>query len=120
MQDYKKLEVWTKSHKLVLIIYSITKSFPHEELYGLTNQIRRAVVSIAANIVEGSGRQGKKEFLKFLNIAFASACEVEYELLLSFDLKYINNSIYSEVSIQVEEIKKMIYGLIQKINMTID
>jgi four helix bundle protein len=86
MQDYRKLLVWQKAHKLVIDIYVITKGFPKDELYGVTSQLRRAAVSIAANIVEGAGRKTKPDFARFLTMSLGSTNEVEYFLVLSKDL----------------------------------
>lgn len=115
MQDYKSLKVWQKAHSLVLEIYFLTSQYPKEELYGLTSQIRRAAISIAANIAEGSSRKSKKDFTRFLEIGFGSAKEVEYELLLSKDLNYIQLESFTKIQHQIEEIKKMFVGLMKAI-----
>lgn len=86
MQRFTELKVWQRSHSLVLAIYRLTKSFPADERFGLTAQMRRAAVSIPANIAEGSKRRHNPEFARFLNIAEASLAETEYLLLLSKDL----------------------------------
>jgi len=91
MREFSKLKVWEKAHKFVLEIYQVTKNFPKEEIFGITNQIRRASVSIPNNISEGCGRKSKKELSNFLNIAMGSASEVEYLLLLSHDLHYLKD-----------------------------
>ncbi len=116
MQDYKKLLVWQKTHTLVLIIYEITKTFPHSEQFGLINQLRRAAYSIPSNIVEGCGRGSNKELNRYLQIAFGSANEIEYQMLLSKDLNYISESIYSEIESNIFEIKKMLNGLMKKVS----
>jgi len=90
MRDLKKYEVWQLGHKFCLEIYLISKEFPKEEIYGLTSQLRRAVLSIPTNISEGCGRQSEKEFKNFLNIASGSAHEVENLIIISKDLEYIN------------------------------
>jgi four helix bundle protein len=86
---YKKLVVWRKADELAYQIYMATKNFPKEEAYGITSQLRRAALSIPTNIVEGYGRQGKKELRQFLNIALGSLAEVRYLLDFSSRLKYI-------------------------------
>ncbi len=83
MKDFRTLTVWQKSHKLVVMIYQNTKTFPKEELYGISSQLRRAIVSIPTNIAEGCGRGSDKDFAKFAQIAVGSASESEYLILLS-------------------------------------
>lgn len=83
MKDFKKLIVWKKAHEMTLNIYRTTKSFPKDEVYGLTSQLRRAASSIPANIAEGCGRNSDAELARFLQIAAGSASEVEYHLLLA-------------------------------------
>ena len=87
MKDFRELQVWRKAHELTLAVYQITASFPREELYGLTAQLRRAGSSIAANLAEGCGRNGDAELARFCSIAMGSASELEYHLLLARDLK---------------------------------
>ena len=104
------------SHAFTLEIYKITASFPKEELYGLTSQIRRAASSIPTNISEGCVRNSDKEFNQFLNIALGSANETEYLLILSKDLKYISDDIFNNKEIQINTIKSKIYKLKEKLN----
>ncbi|HYW34011.1 MAG TPA: four helix bundle protein, partial [Balneolaceae bacterium] len=92
-----------------------TSSFPKEELYGLTSQMRRAASSIPSNIAEGCGRNTQAQFARFLNIAFGSASELEYQLILSKDLSFINNEAFSELFEKITEVKRMLYSLIQKV-----
>lgn len=113
MRDFKQLLVWQKAHALTLDVYQATKSFPREELYSLTNQIRRAAVSVGANIAEGAGKNLTAEFGRFLLIASGSASELEYHLLLSRDLGYLIPEMYLELSQRVVETKKMLSGFIQ-------
>lgn len=115
MQDYRKLIVWQKSHQLALEIYGVTRSFPAAERYGLTSQIRRSAVSVPSNIVEGSGRNSSQDFLRFLQIAFSSCGELEYQLLLSKDLGYLKNTEYEKLYGVVNEIRRMLAGLISKV-----
>jgi len=111
MQDYKKLIVWQKSHALSLMIYKITENFPKHELYGLVSQIRRATVSIATNIAEGTGRNSKPDFSRFLQIAYGSSSEVEYLLFLSAELNYVSLDITNKLNNDLQEIKKMLASL---------
>jgi four helix bundle protein len=115
MQDFRKLSVWEKSHLLVVAVYRTTSDFPPKEIFGLTSQIRRAGVSIPANIAEGCGRGGKAEYAHILRIAFGSASELEYHLLLANELTYLTPDEYDNLNIQVIEIKKMLTALVQKI-----
>jgi four helix bundle protein len=116
MQDYKKLEVWSKAHMLVKEIYTITKDFPKEELFGIVSQIRRAAVSIPTNIAEGSGKASQKDFGRYLQIAFGSANEVEYLLLLSFELSFVKNEDYQKTQNKIEQVKKMLSGLLKVVD----
>lgn len=113
MQDFRNLKVWEKSHDLVLEIYKI--KFPQEELYGLSSQIRRAASSIPTNIAEGCGRGSDVDFKRFLQIAFASASEVEYLLILCHDLGYIDQVAYFTFTSQIKLIKKMLATFIKKL-----
>jgi four helix bundle protein len=91
MKDFEQLRVWNESHRLTLILYRETRAFPREEVYGRTSQIRRAAVSIPANVAEGCGRRSDGEFTRFLQIARGSASELEYQLLLSHDLGFLTD-----------------------------
>jgi four helix bundle protein len=112
MQDFRNLKVWQKSHALVLQVYATTANFPKAEMFGLTAQTRRAAVSIAANIAEGSARSGDKEFAHFLQIAFASASEVEYFSLLMADLALLKRAEAARLGTDAAEIKRMLARLI--------
>jgi four helix bundle protein len=120
MQDYKSLKVWQKAHQIVINIYKITKLFPKEELFCLVSQIRRAAISIPANIAEGAGRGSRIDFNRFLQISFGSISELEYELMLSNELGYINKDSYKKIEASIEEVKKMLSGLIKSIKKTIN
>lgn len=100
---------------MVLEIYSITRNFPKDELFGLTSQIRRAAVSVPSNIIEGKARGSNKEFKRFLLVARGSLEETKYQLLLSKDLSYINDDKYKEVLILAEEVGRLLNGLIVSI-----
>lgn len=106
--QFEKLIVWQKAHKLVILIYKITSSFPKDEKFSLTDQLRRCTVSIAANISEGNIRNSKKEFIQFLYIAKGSLEETKYYLLLSRDLSYISPSDYSSLQKLSVECGKLI------------
>ena len=107
--SFKKLNVWQKAYLFVLNIYKQTQNFPSFELYGLTSQIRRAAVSILANIAEGSERQHKKEFVQFLSFARGSLAEVETYLMVSRDLGYLSKDEF----VQLEELRKEIGRLLR-------
>jgi four helix bundle protein len=96
-KGFRKLLVWQRSHQLVLFIYKMTATYPKAELFGLTSQIRRASVSVPANIAEGYASGGKGQFARFLKIAQGSLAEVEYYLVLSQDLNYITATHYKEI-----------------------
>ena len=108
MRDFKKYDIWKLSHVFTLKIYELTKSFPKDETYGLISQIRRASSSIPTNISEGCGRSSDKEFNRFLTIALGSASEVEYLILLSKDLKYIDDTLFNSLNEEINIIKKLI------------
>ncbi len=113
MHNYKELKVWQKGRQLVKFVYQLTSKFPKEEIYALTSQVRRAVVSIPSNISEGAGHFSNKEFSRFLVIAYASSCELDTQIILSFDLNFINEDELKDANIYIEEIQKMLSGLIK-------
>ena len=115
MKDFRKLNVWEKAHQLTLKIYNVTEEFPREELYGLISQIRRAAVSIPTNIAEGSVRSSDADFARFLHIALGSPSELEYLILLSKDLKFIQSEVQEELNAEINEIKKMLITFIKKL-----
>jgi four helix bundle protein len=115
MQDFKKLKVWQNGHRLPLQIYELTATFPREELYGLTCQMRRAAASIAFNIAEGCGRASRADFGRFLQMATGSASELEYQLLLTHDLKLLKPENYQKMEAEVVEIKRMLTALLQRL-----
>jgi len=119
VQNFKELNVWNKAHLLTLEIYTISKTFPKEELYGLTSQIRRSSASIPTNIAEGCGRGGSVDFGRFLQIAIGSANELEYQLILSRDLNYFSDKDYQALSDQLLEVKRMLLGLYRKVRLAI-
>ena len=115
MRPHQKLEVWKKSIDFVVSLYKATDTFPKEEKFGLTSQLRRAAVSIAANIAEGAARTSDKEFTYFLSNSQGSASEVETEMIISHRLRYLSDGTFQALSVQLDEIGRMITGLSQHI-----
>ena len=109
-RTFQEVEVWQKSHNLVLKIYKITRDFPRYELFGLTSQIRRSAVSIAANIVEGFKRKGSADKVRFYNIAQASLEETRYYLMLANDLGYANTE---DLMQDIDEVARMLDGYVR-------
>ena len=116
MKGFRDLIVWEKAHQLTLHVYKASASFPKEEMYGLTSQVRRAAASIPANIAEGCGRSSDAELGRFLQIAMGSASELEYHLLLARDLSLMAEEKYSQLAHEVCEVKRMLASFIQKLN----
>ena len=115
MRDLRELKVWEKAHQLTLSVYRATKSFPADEKYGLTSQIRRAAGAIPANIAEGCGRSGERELTRFLHIAMGSASELEYHLLLARDLGFLDGPLYQQLQERTTEVKRMLTSFIRKL-----
>lgn len=115
MQHFTKLEVWKRSHRLPLAIHQLTKTFPQDERYGLTAQLRRAAVSVPTNIAEGAKRKSATEFARFLNIAEGSLSEVEYLLILSRDLAYASPDQIEPLIQEASEVARMLYALRRKV-----
>lgn len=114
MRDFKKLEVWKKSHELTLFVYkNILPKFPKSEQFDLHSQTKRAAYSIPLNIIEGSGRFTEKDFAHFLDMALGSAHELEYSCLLSKDLSYIDEDLYITINKIINEVKAILIGLIK-------
>ena len=111
MKDFHKLAAWNKAHSLVVQVYPATKKFPAEERYGLTAQLRRSAISIAANLAEGCARSSDGSFASFVQIAYGSASETQYHLLLSRDLGILDSSTYRDLSERASEIKRMLLAL---------
>lgn len=115
MQDFRTLKVWQRSHQLVLELYRVTTSFPSQELYGITSQIRRAVASIPTNIAEGCGRGSDAHFARFLQMSMGSASELDYHLLLAHDLHFLETSHHEKLHSELAEIKRMLNSFLQKL-----
>lgn len=111
IKTYRDLEVWIKSRHLVKQIYIFSKSFPKEELYGLTSQIRRAAVSVPSNIAEGHSRGGTKDYINFISIAIGSLAELETQVLLAMDLEYTSETNTKIIIEQVHELQRMLHSL---------
>ena len=116
IHKFSDLFVWQKSIAFVKEIYRITTKYPKSELFGLTSQIQRAAISMPANIAEGCGRNSKKEFSRFIDIAIGSAFELETLLQISFELNYIEELEYNTLMKDLYEIQKMMYDLQQTLN----
>lgn len=114
IKNFTDLNVWKEGHKLVLMIYKTTKQFPHDELFGLTNQLRRAVVSITSNIAEGFSRYSYKEKSQFYSMALGSLTEVENQVIIAYDLKYISNQEFEDLAERIVTVSKLLNGLIKK------
>lgn len=114
-KSYRDLEVWQKSMRLAEKIYQVTQNFPSEERFGLTNQLRRAAVSVPSNLAEGHARFGAGEFSRFISIAMGSVAELETQILLSTDLGYIDGAIADELLAELDGIGKMLRGLAKSI-----
>jgi four helix bundle protein len=115
MRNYKNLKAFELSDALVIQIYRVTSEFPKEEQFSLTSQLRRAAVSIASNIVEGCARHSQTDYLRFLDMAYGSACEVEYQLSIAYRLGYIQKASYQTLQKQSVEVSKVINGLIRSL-----
>jgi len=115
MLNFESLAFWKRSHLFATSVYRLTCCFPANETFGLTNQMRRAAVSIPSNIAEGCGRFSKAEFKRFLDIALGSLSELKYQLLLAKDLEYLSSENYFELNKELSAIQKMIYSYSQKL-----
>lgn len=114
-RNYRKLAVWENAKTFVLDIYKCTANFPKEEVFGLTSQLRRAAISIPANIAEGVERQHPREFLQFLYVARGSLAEVEVYMDLALDLRYLENEAFEKLYVQASKVGKMLNGLINSL-----
>jgi four helix bundle protein len=115
MKDFRELQVWGKSHQLVLDVYRETRSFPKEEIYRITSQMRRAAYSTPSNIAEGCGKRTDADFGQFLQNGMGSANELDYFLLLSRDLQLLAPDVYDRMLPQVMEVKRMLASLLRKV-----
>ena len=115
MKDFRTLHVWRKAHELTLHVYRTTKTFPKEELFGLTSQMRRSSSSVPTNIAEGCGRGSDAEFQRFLQIAFGSLSELDYQVILATDLGFIDADGQADMNRKLVEVRKMLATLIRKV-----
>lgn len=113
IKSFTDLIAWKEAHKLALLIYKVTKNFPKEEIYGLTNQIRRATVSISSNVAEGFSRRSNLEKRQFYYQSLGSLTEVQNQLLIARDVGYLDKNIFSEIADQTVSVSKLINSLIK-------
>ena len=116
MNNHKDLNVWRKAIDFVVAVYEITENYPKDELYGLTNQIRRASVSIPTNIAEGAARKGKLKFKRFLSYSLGSVSEIETQFIISLRLRYLMQKDFDIINNELTSIRKMLLGLIKSLN----
>jgi four helix bundle protein len=119
IESFKDLFVWQKGIELVDEIYKMTKTFPKEEIYGITSQIRRAAISVSANIAEGWGRGTTKNYIQFLEISRGSLFELNTLIIISSNLNFVNQKNCNEIEIKINEIGRMLNALISKLESTI-
>ena len=115
-KGFRKLIVWQRAHQLVLTIYRFTEKFPKNEMFGLTSQLKRAIVSVPANVAEGYAAGGKGQYKRYLDIAQGSLAEVEYYLILSQDLSYITSSEFEQAESLRAETGFLLHRLIESLN----
>jgi four helix bundle protein len=118
VSDFKKLEVWRKSHALALNVHRAAKAIRERDCFALRSQMLRAAMSIPANIVEGSGKNSSREFVRFLRIALGSATELEYHLIAARDVAVISRSDFESLSLQTIQVRRMLFGLTRYLNST--
>ncbi|MCG8584783.1 MAG: four helix bundle protein [Pirellulales bacterium] len=119
MQDFHDLKVWHKARALAREVYEATRGFPKDELFGLTSQMRRSVISVGANIAEGCGREGDTELKRFLQIAMGSASELEHHIILSGDLGFLTEPDHQRLMNSTIELKRMLASLIRALRTTV-
>lgn len=118
MHRFKELQVWKESMKLVEEVYKVTADFPANEQFGITNQIRRSAVSIPSNIAEGAGKSTNGDFRRFISIASGSCNELETQLLISYNLKYLKTIEHKEIENKLNSIQNMLFGLQKSLHRT--
>jgi four helix bundle protein len=120
MNAYERLDAWQSAHRFVLIIYQTTRSFPQEERYGLSSQLRRAAFAVAANIVEGSAKKGPREFRRYLDIAVGSVAELRYTLRLVKDLELISQDEFQKLETERDKVGRLTWGLYASMRRAIE
>jgi four helix bundle protein len=120
MQDFHRLKVWEKAHSLAIDVHRVTGTFSRQEGVALVGQLRRAALSIPANIAEGAAKPGNVEFRRFLHIAMGSAAETDYHLLVARDLGFLELPAYQDLSGRATEVRRMLGGLIKKVTAATD
>lgn len=120
MRNYRDLQVWSKAHELTLQLNQLSRSFPREEVYGVTSQLRRAAASIGANLAEGCGRLISTELARFVKIAMGSTSELDYHLLLCRDLGIMNGDDFRNASARLTEVRKMLASFLRRVEAQID
>src|SRR3989344_1769740 len=118
LQSFRELIVWQKALRLAIEIYSVSKNFPKEELYGLTSQIRRAAFSIPANIAEGYARRHLGEYLQFLGIAFGSGAELETQLIIAREIGILSQKDFDKLMLLLDEVMRMLNALMKSLKKT--
>jgi four helix bundle protein len=116
-QSFRDLQVWQRAMQLTVAVYKLTQGFPSEEQYGLTSQLRRSAVSIPSNIAEGQGRLSAGEFRQFLGVARGSTCEVQTQLEIARSLKFGNPNLIDEAEKLSNEVRKMLFGILNSLKL---
>jgi four helix bundle protein len=120
MRNYRDLQVWKKAHDLTLELYRVSQRFPREEMYGITGQLRRAAVSIRANLAEGCGRRTSNELARFVRVAMGSASELDYHILLCRDIGLMSSDDFSISTAKLTEVRKMLTSFLQSVEEQIE
>jgi four helix bundle protein len=115
MRNYQDLQVWAKAHSLMLDLYKLSRAFPREEIYGVTSQLRRAAMSVGANLAEGCGRRTSAELARFVRIAMGSASELDYHLLICRDLGFMKTEDFQKSTKRLTEVRKMLFSFLTSI-----
>jgi four helix bundle protein len=115
MRNYQDLQVWSKAHSLALDLYRASQAFPKEEIYGVTSQVRRAALSIGANLAEGCGRRTSSELARFVRIALGSASELDYHLIVCRDLGFFKNGDFDRLNKNLTEVRKMLTSFLSSV-----